>query len=463
MIRGAALLAAAFVVSFGAQSVLPRPPDHIARVQRWLAAVVRHHVGTLDDSAMEVESWSDAQLSVLFTDLRALTVIMRKPDQRVMWVPPRSRTSVPLFAEPEQQRMKVLACAAGGIALTDFHCTKDKVSRMFDADLRELERLAVDGRGAGADNFVLKYGALLETDIAILAPASSSPMTLPPNGGAQRFRVEMSDGQATGIHQSAVHWEIARMLLDAVRTTRGAEPAPARDSMVRDWYVATAQWMQFNVHYDSNHLNHARGLFPNDRDILFLAGTQHAIYATPRIQGAVRSVVLPSGYSMDARSDGEELRQARTLLRRALEVDPSFGEAHLRLGRVLALDGQFADAERELTAAETAAPDEPNRYYAALFLGSVEEALGRFDEARAAYDRAAELFPLAQSPLVGIAELARRRGDRSTALRTMQEVFALPPEADERKDPWWIYDIWQARDADDRLAAIRQPFGGDTP
>jgi hypothetical protein len=45
----------------------------------------------------------------------------------------------------------------------------------------------------------------------------------------------------------------------------------------------------------------------------------------------------------------------------------------------------------------------------------------------------------------------------------MAELFALPPEADERKDPWWIYDIWQARDADDRLAAVRQPFGGDTP
>lgn len=454
------LLAATLVASIAGQR--PGPPDRIARVQRWLSAVVHHRVGTLDGSAREVASWSDAQLSVLWTDLRALRLLMRNPNQTPTYVPARLRGPVPLYQKPQLQRMRVLACAAGGIALTDPECEKDDVVPQFDDDLRALERLAVDGRGAGADNFVLKYGAMLETDISVLAPASSSPITLP-SGGAQRFRVEMTDGQATNIHQSAVHWDIASMLLDAVRPSRAARPAPSRDPMVREWYVATTQWMQFNVHYDSNHLNHARELFPNDRDVLFLAGTLHAIYATPRIQHAVQSVVLPSGYTMDAKSDGEELRQSRTLLRRALEVDPSFAEAHLRLGRVLAVEGHIEEAARELTVAERDVPDERNRYYAALFLGAVEEAAGRFDAARAAYDRAAGLFPLAQSPLVAIAALARRRGDRAGALRATQELFALPPRADDRKDPWWIYDIWQARDADDRLAALRRSFPVDAP
>ena len=253
------------------------------------------------------------------------------------------------------------------------------------------------------------------------------------------------------------------MLLDGVRSSRTEQPAPSHDTMVRDWYIATAEWMQFNVHYDSNHLNHARLLFPNDRQLLFLAGTQHAIYATPRLQHAVQSVVLPRGYSMDAKSDGEELRQARSLLRRAVEIDPAFAEAHLRLGRVLAVGGDVGDAIRELLIAERDATDDADRYYAALFLGGAEQTAGRFDDARAAYARAADLFPLAQSPIVAIAELARRRGDRPGALRAMQELFALPPEIDGRKDPWWVYDIWHARNADDRLADVQRPFAGETP
>jgi hypothetical protein len=40
----------ALVLSFAVQPAAP--PDRIARVQRWLAAVVHHHVGTFDDSAM---------------------------------------------------------------------------------------------------------------------------------------------------------------------------------------------------------------------------------------------------------------------------------------------------------------------------------------------------------------------------------------------------------------------------
>jgi len=461
--RGVAsiLIAAVLVVPLGGQS--PAPIDRVARVERWLSAVVHHRIGTLDAAAMEVAAWPNAQLSVLWDDLNALTLLMRHPDQQIIWVPLQTRRPEPVYPKPQALRLMVLACASAGIAETDRACLKNDVTASFDNDLRMLERAAVDGRGAGADNFVLKYGALLETDIALLAPASVSSVTRASGGGAHRFRVELTDGEAMNPHQSAVHWEIARMLLDAVRSSRTEPPAPARDAMVREWYIATARWMQFNVHYDLTHLDRARALFPDDREILFLSGTQHAIYATPRIQHALKSLVLPPGYAMDAKADVAELRQARTLLRRAVEVDPSFAEARLRLGRVLALEGQFAEANRELTVAERSATDETNRYYAALFLGAVHEATGRFDEARAAYERAGELFPLAQSPLAALAALARRRGDRPGALRAMQELVALPPNPELRKDPWWIYDIWHGRDADDRIDAVRRLFARESP
>jgi len=217
------------------------------------------------------------------------------------------------------------------------------------------------------------------------------------------------------------------------------------------------------VHYDTTHLERARQLFPNDRDILFLCATQHAIYATPRIQNVAKTVVLPSGYFMQMSGDREELRQSQALLRRALTVDSQFAEGRVRLGRVLALQRQFAEAERELNEAIPALEDRPNQYYAQLFLGSVEESLGKFDAAKSAYERAASLYPSAQSPLVALAQLARRRGDRAGALRTMEILFALPGDAEGRRDPWWTFDTWHARDAEDRLVELWQQFQQEPP
>jgi len=183
----------------------------------------------------------------------------------------------------------------------------------------------------------------------------------------------------------------------------------------------------------------------------------HETYATAKIQSAMRSSVLPTGFSFLVESDHAELHQAEGLFRRASAGRPSFGEAHLRLGRVLALLGQPAAAESELRLALVSAQDELLQYYGDLFLGAVEEALGHFDAARASFERAAALYPTAQSPRLALSELARRQGDRGAALRAIQQVFELPP-APSRDDPWWSYHVAQARDTDDLLEALRQPF-----
>ena len=149
------------------------PPDRLARLQRWLLAVVHHKVGTLDDAASEVASWSDPQLGSLLTDLRALTMLMRDMKSTPMSTATRSRASQTLYEQPQLERLRILACAAGGIALTDFYCKRLGASSKLDDELWALERFAIDGRGAGADNFILKYGALLETDAACWRPRSS--------------------------------------------------------------------------------------------------------------------------------------------------------------------------------------------------------------------------------------------------------------------------------------------------
>ena len=98
-------------------------------------------------------------------------------------------------------------------------------------------------------------------------------------------------------------------------------------------------------------------------------------------------------------------------------------------------------------------------YYAELFLGAEEEALGNRDAARVAYEQAAEHFPHAQSPPLALSQLARRYGDRGGALHAIARLFALPADEREPKDdPWWWYYVAQARDAEDLLAAMQRPF-----
>ena len=59
--------------------------------------------------------------------------------------------------------------------------------------------------------------------------------------------------------QVAVHWEIARMLLDYVMPPAATVAAPGRDDMVRQWYRATAAWMQQPSRITTRCISIARG------------------------------------------------------------------------------------------------------------------------------------------------------------------------------------------------------------
>jgi tetratricopeptide (TPR) repeat protein len=271
--------------------------------------------------------------------------------------------------------------------------------------------------------------------------------------------MEISDGQEVNLHQSAVHWEIARMLLDFVRP-RGVDHAdPGHDEMVRTWYRATAAWMQLREDHDRLHLDRARAIFPADPDILFLSACQRETYAGVPIQTAVRSAILPTGVTLDVGSERTELREAEGLFRRLLEIRSDHAEARLRYGRVLGSLGKHAEAAGELRRAVADLTDRQLLYYAELFLGSEEEALGNRDAARVAYEQAAEIAPMAQSPLLALSQLARRHADRRGALRAIERLFALSVmERTEHDDPWWWYYVVQGRDANDLLEAMEQPF-----
>jgi len=441
--------------------------DRIQRLKQWMSAVDRHEPGATDDPAIAVGGWSNAELRGVWIDVYVLTELMRNIRLTRFLIRSDSKSGATeiRYTSWQIRQIRVFACAASGMLARSDCAQLYKAAMGGDDELVRLsEHAAAERSERGDDNYLVRRGALLHADVAMLVPrAVVEPFANRPVGaaaiGPQTWRMDISDGRELNVGPSALHWDIARLALDQVRPAASDRPAPGRDPMVRAWYRATAAWMQNREDHDTLHLDHARTIFPDDPDILFLSGCQRESYAAPAIQAATRAVTLPAGLTAGVRSDREELRLAEDFFKRALAKQPDIGETHLRLGRVLGLEGRHAEAAGEIRQAMMILADSQLRYYGELFLGAEEEALGRFDAARDAFDRAAALFPSAQSPLVALSELAKRRGDRAGALAAIQRLFALPPAGREgRDDPWWSYHTAQARNADELVDAVRAPF-----
>src|SRR5262249_23146411 len=148
-----------------------------------------------------------------------------------------------------------------------------------------------EAKTQGDENYVLRRGALLHADIGMRSTGTIVPVGASAPLGPQRVRMHISDGLGDDLYSSAPHWDVARMLLDHVRPAGMNKAAPGRDEMVRQWYRATAAWMQLREDYETLHLDRAQEIFPDDPDILFLNGCLHETYAAARIQAAVQSAV----------------------------------------------------------------------------------------------------------------------------------------------------------------------------
>ena len=393
------------------------------RLADWFAAVDQHEAQRNDPAVAQARRLTRVELDQVRLALPGVAALMRDPDATSFSdAPPRGsegRLMPPVLFHP-----------------SDFPTFRDVAAR---------------AARRGDVNQLLKRGALLHTDVALLASESTGEKNVADRDAG--VTVRFFDGSPLGIEQAGSHWEVARRLLDMVNPdpARSRTPNPSRDAGVRTWYQATmaALLAQRNAHMRHS----ARGveLFPEDADILFLAGALHAFVASGPVQDVVRTARLPIGVSLDIQSTRDELRQAESLFRRAVAADASHVEARVYLGRVLAQLGRPQDAARELRGSVGATRDPLLLFYGELFLGDVSESLGDLESAKGSYERARILYPTAQSAQLALSQLAEKTGDRRGAF---DHVAAATGLGDKAIDPWWDYHAAAGRDASSRLARM---------
>jgi tetratricopeptide (TPR) repeat protein len=398
----------------------------IDRLEKWLDAVERHKPGESDASFGEIRPWGPQEVDELLIDLNTLLILIG--DERVtMFFRESNRSGPPtpvFYTQPQVDRLRLLA---------------------------RNEKIRNDG------NRILKRGALLHTDIGARVPFEVRSPTERPPGGTQRLMIYFEDGRRLGFEGASEHWRAARLLLDKVTpaNSRNNRPDPVRDEMVHSWYRVTTAYQQRIQQYEFGHLERALALFPDDAELHFFNGCLHETFASRRIQSVFHAVSLPKGVTFNIESERSELRLSEASFRKALEIGPDLTEARIRLGHVLALMGRHSDAADELRKAVSTTEDQLLLYYGHLLLGGELDALGDRDRARETYERAAVIFPRAQSPRLALSQIANRSGDRRAALDAIQSVLSPPADQFDRADPWWTYHVEQGRSAEAQLAKLR--------
>jgi tetratricopeptide (TPR) repeat protein len=287
---------------------------------------------------------------------------------------------------------------------------------------------------------ILMRAAMLHTD---LLTSSSRDDLLHSTGLPPGTTIRVDDAESRSVADLGLYWSCGRTAMDL------AAPTPPNGTLVRDWYLATAEYLLTEHDYAAGvpHLEHARSVLSGEARIALYLGAAYENLAAPPVQAAYQN----GASALVIGSRPTLLRKAEFQLRSALLLEPDTTDASLRLGRTLLLMARPSEALPLLARAEAASLRAELKYYAALFSGFAHAELGHATEARAAFARASALFPDAQSPRLGLAQLAMLAANRDEALTSIQTITTGKPGS----DPWWTYDRDVAWNVNDRMMAAR--------
>jgi non-specific serine/threonine protein kinase len=221
----------------------------------------------------------------------------------------------------------------------------------------------------------------------------------------------------------AIQDEIAQNIARALRVmlsdkeVRDIEKVPTRDVQAYDYYLRGRQ-VFFQLRRNS--LEYARQMFAR------------AIVIDPTYAAAFAGVANCSSFLyMYIEATQDNLREAATASRRAVELDHESAEAHASRGLAEALGKNYQEAEKEFEAATRL---NPQLYDAFYFYGRSCFAQGSMEKAAVLFRKASELDPADYQSLVQLEQCLRTldrkqeaRQANEDALRVVERHIQLHP------------------------------------
>jgi hypothetical protein len=385
--------------------------DWFADLDAWLSAVDRHEPGKADQTAEAIAAWTQERLAQTLADVISL------------------RQQMAIYKQRPGAEVRLRA------------------RRLQPRDVELLCRITTSERVEGDLNRVLRQGAVLHADIGRFA------RDLPRPAVVTDILVMTTDARQMSVDPGTAHWQFGRDLLASL------QPDLTSARFTAAWYRATAAHMQAErmMTLADLHLSQARRTVPEDVDILFAGACALESLASRRMQAELAGIVLPPGYVLSVRPVRSMEDEAITLFGKVLARDADRREARIRLARLVGLHGGHEAAAADLRRSLQAPLPQSLAYFGWLFLGDEELALAHREAASEAYERAAQLFPNASSPVVALARLAREYGDRQAVAQALQRWWALPPHG---LDPWRDYYMMQGWDVEERMSDLYALVGG---
>ena len=174
-----------------------------------------------------------------------------------------------------------------------------------------------------------------------------------------------------------------------------------------------------------------RRIVPQSPALLTLLGTANEIDA---------GVYNPDDFDSLSGKSGAQMRRAARLLdaeesyKAALESDPNYALARIRLGRVQFLQDNVKAARESLERGAAEAREPRYQFLAAMFMGAMQESRNDLAGARASYERALNIAPQSQHAVAALAfvELMTGRIDRAEAIARAHASAKLD-------EAWWLH------------------------
>jgi tetratricopeptide (TPR) repeat protein len=227
--------------------------------------------------------------------------------------------------------------------------------------------------------------------------------------------------------------------LKAVRDyIEGMDDASSRRAFEKKWFLAVSHQLRDLHRYKSawELLEEAREKFPEDLEI------RMEIAAVWEIEGC--------------HDEARLLDRAENEYRTILQIKPDLVEAHLRLGRVLQLQGRVEEATREIKSILDHADDARTELIAYILLGNIHNQRGELAKEVESFRAAVEIDPHSQIAALALSHALHRAGDLAGSQRIIERLLTRTESKSGNPNEWWSFQLASSEQLDSLLEDMRE-------